>query len=702
MSPSCALLVGSLLAQTVRVDVSQVRNTFRPASALGAGVDRLARPMVDSAYTRAALEPVLSAGWGAASYRLNTELHVEAWHWNPRGTWSDHGRGYFTGADIPGAPIRHSYGYTLPRRGFTRNEGTEAEGFSRLTDGDRRTFWKSNPYLEKPFTGEDPTPQWIVIDLGTPRPVDALRIDWAAPYARRFLVQHWTGEDAMKKPGAGDWQTFPGGTVADGQGGAQTVTLGPAPITVRFVRLLLTASSETCADPSDRRNCLGYAIGELGLGTAGPGGKLRDLLRHSPDQKQGVTYCSSVDPWHEPRDLGQRGVQTGLDLFYTSGVTRGRPAMVPVSVFYGQPDDAAAEIAYLKKRGYPISHVELGEEPDGQFMSPEHYAALYLQFAAAIHRVDPALPLGGPVFTGVNEDIQFWKDAQGKTSWLTRFLDHLRARGRLADLAFMSFEHYPYQPCGTDWEALYDEPRLITHILDVWRKDGLPKDVPLLVTEVNVAWMSSERFVDVWGGLWLADYLGAFLAAGGAGSYFFHYLPWRLSPTCSGQWGTFGFFARDEKDRLTPLAQYFASQVVTRAWVAPGDQPHRVHPATSAVTDAAGHVLVTAYALTRPDGTESVLLVNKDRHAAHTVELLFDGAGQGGAAGSTFTGEVEVTRWGADQYQWHPAGPHGHADPAAPAVVTKERGPGFILPHASLTVLHGRVGSGQDGGARSP
>ena len=36
-----------------------------------------------------------------------------------------------------------------------------------------------------------------------------------------------------------------------------------------------------------------------------------------------------------------------------------------------------------------------------------------------------------------------WPDAQGRTSWLGRFLDYLRAHGRLQDLAFMSFEHYP-------------------------------------------------------------------------------------------------------------------------------------------------------------------------------------------------------------------------------------------------------------------
>ena len=72
--------------------------------------------------------------------------------------------------------------------------------------------------------------------------------------------------------------------------------------------------------------------------------------------------------------------------------------MIPVTMLYGTPEDAAAEIAYIEKRGYPIRYVELGEEPDGKHALPEDYAALYLQWASAIHKIDPNLKLGGPDF----------------------------------------------------------------------------------------------------------------------------------------------------------------------------------------------------------------------------------------------------------------------------------------------------------------
>src|ERR1035438_9490206 len=84
-------------------------------------------------------------------------------------------------------------------------------------------------------------------------------------------------------------------------------------------------------------------------------------------------------------------------------------------------------MTYIKKRSYPVSYVEMGEEPHGQYMLPEDYAALYLQFATALHRVDPNFKVGGPVFEGVTEDIKAWPDAQGRTSWLGRFLAYLRS-----------------------------------------------------------------------------------------------------------------------------------------------------------------------------------------------------------------------------------------------------------------------------------
>src|SRR5262249_40641321 len=137
-------------AQTVRIETTQPTNTFIPNQAFGAGIDRIQSAAAEKYFTPEAVNKILTAGWQPVTYRQNTELFVEAWHWNPKGTWSKKGnQGYFTGSAVPGEMIRHSYGYPLPHRGFTRNDGTGTNGYSRLTDGDLNTYWKSNPYLTK-------------------------------------------------------------------------------------------------------------------------------------------------------------------------------------------------------------------------------------------------------------------------------------------------------------------------------------------------------------------------------------------------------------------------------------------------------------------------------------------------------------------------------------------------------------------------
>ena len=78
-------------AQTITVDAtpSHVVNTFSPLYALGSTVDRVPSNATDTFFRPDQIKQVLSAGWGVISYRQNTDLFVQAWHWNPKGTWSD-------------------------------------------------------------------------------------------------------------------------------------------------------------------------------------------------------------------------------------------------------------------------------------------------------------------------------------------------------------------------------------------------------------------------------------------------------------------------------------------------------------------------------------------------------------------------------------------------------------------------------------
>src|ERR1700744_6119270 len=119
--PVClAALCFAASAQNITVDTSRPANSFSPVRALGAGVDRLGTGTTDHVLTDPILKQVLAAGWQPVTYRQNTELQVEAWHWNPRGVWSNPEKkeGYSTGSSHPSEPIRHSWASPLPHRGF--------------------------------------------------------------------------------------------------------------------------------------------------------------------------------------------------------------------------------------------------------------------------------------------------------------------------------------------------------------------------------------------------------------------------------------------------------------------------------------------------------------------------------------------------------------------------------------------------------
>src|ERR1700739_3736088 len=471
-------------AQTVHVDVSAGKvMQFDPDKAMGTSMDILPAKEFDTVYSEPIIKEGLSAGWGPMSYRQNTELTYTAWHWNPNGTWSDekHKSGYFLGSAEPKDFLRESFGYRLPHRGTTRSDAGQNE-FSRMTDGDPSSYWKSNPYLSGKFTGEPDSanPQWVVIDFALPQEIDAIQIAWANPYATKYMVEYWTGkENALDKQAAGAWVKFPQGEVSGGTGGSRVQRLADHPVTARFLRIWMTESSNTCDThgSEDPRNCLGYAISEISARHFNYLAQFADLVKHTPGQAQPVTQASSVDPWHTADNIVSTRIQTGFDLFFTSGYTNHLPAMIPIAMIYATPEDSAAELRYIEKRGYAVSYVEMGEEPDGAYMLPEDYGALYLQCAAALRKVDPKLKLGGPIFTGVNEDVKVWPDAHGKTSWLGRFLDYLKEHGKLGELSFVSFEHYPLEPCVINWSDLYREPQLVQGILKAWRDDGVPADV---------------------------------------------------------------------------------------------------------------------------------------------------------------------------------------------------------------------------------
>jgi hypothetical protein len=680
---------------TVHIDTTKPINSFDPDAALGSTLDVLSHVLIDRTFTPHIIQESLSAGYGPISYRNNSELRMAAWHWTENGTWSDaaHESGYFTGsAETNTKTTRYIISYALPHRGF-------ATSGDRPLQGPNLSYWKSNPYLTSKFSGEPDElhPQWVIVDLQSEKQINAVKIQWQSPYATKYEVQYWQGIDALDfdKGPKGTWNTFAAGTITGSKGNTVTLKLADTPVSARWIRVLMTESSNTCDDhdPNDVRNCVGYAMQEIKTGTIDPSGAFAEAPRAAADKA--IEYeASSIDPWHSSEDgrMGGDYQHTGFDLFFQSGITNNLPAMIPVTMLYGTPDDAANEIAYVEKRGYKISYVEMGEEPDGKHAMPEDYAALYLQWAAAIHKVDPTLKLGGPVFEGVNEDITLWPDAQGRISWLGRFVDYLKSHNRLGDLAFVSFEHYPFEPCMITWKTLYTEPQVMKHILEVWRADGVPADVPLMVTESHLAAQLTGPMSTIFSGLWLADNVGSFFEGGGAAFYHSPIQPQVVQPSCLG-WASWSNFVSDDMYNIKGYtALYFSAHMLNNEWLQHRSGVHKMFPTALDIKDADGNQLVTSYAVLRPDGNWSVMLVNRDENSPHTIRVELDGAKQ--KRGATFSGPVTVTSFGSDQYVWVQDGANSHADPDHPPVgttVTADASTTYTLPKASVTVIRGKI-----------
>jgi len=688
---------------TVTVLADGPVHAFSPEHALGAGVDGHEEGEVQRMLAPENVTQMRSAGLKPLTYRLRTELGVEAWHWNPRGSWSDaaHSQGYWTSDATSEAPIELSYGYRLPRRGSTHDEAND-DGYSRMDDGDPETFWKSNPYLDAHFTGEENAahPQWVVVDFGCPEKVNALRIQWGNPFATDFTVEYATDKKAVffcqNPPGV--WRAFPHGAVRGGVGGETQFRLADAPVSARWLRIRMTASAYSGEETADIRDRLGYAIRELGAGVIDAQGKFHDAVIHSADQKQTVTHVSSTDPWHRETDRDPRIEQPGFDLVFRSGLTNGLPMLTPAAIAFDTPENAAAEMAFLKGRGYPVSQMELGEEPDGQNMDPQDYGALFAQFGDAIHAVDPGVKLGGPSFVQIDGRPKSWDSLYGNGCWVGRLLDYLKARGR--DVSFLSFEWYPFDNTRARTAPyLARAPTMLRNAVALLQRAMGERGarLPIYITEYGYSAFGGRPEVDVSGAILNAEIAAQFLTLGGDTAYLYGYEPNALIQENGGSWGNNMLFLQGADGGIQArISTYYAARLLTQEWAQSAGGEHQIYSARSDLVNARREALVTAYAVKRPDRRWAFLLINKDPKRSHRMRLNFCGAHGGGIA-CPLPGPFDLYQFSAKQYAWHEAGEEGYptrSEPPSHETIDTLSG-GVTLPPYSLTVLRSAPDDGR-------
>ena len=137
----------------------------------------------------------------------------------------------------------------------------------------------------------------MILDLTQNQMVDSIRIAWAESVRnslRGAVLDRRRSHQGSNQRRMGDISAWFGDLREKVE--AKRFGLSDNPGLIRFVRILMTGSSNTCdshqsadAKLADPRNCAGYAIGEIYLGTTTPDGSFHDILRHTPDQEQTAT-----------------------------------------------------------------------------------------------------------------------------------------------------------------------------------------------------------------------------------------------------------------------------------------------------------------------------------------------------------------------------------------------------------------------------
>ena len=665
-------------------------NTFVPSKNIGGAIDGHFKGDIKKMLTPQNISEMKLAGLKPVSYRLRTELAGEVWHWNPRGKWSDslNQQGYWISDTTSEKPIDLSNGYRLPRRGNTHDQAND-DGYSKITDGDTATFWKSNPYLDSFFTQESNKihPQWVIVDLGKRRSVNAIQIDWGNPYATSYKVDYAKGNDPQYfdpfEPGI--WHSFSQSNIDNGKGRNIIKIISGKPLLVRFIRISFTESSYTSNHLSnDRRDKSGFAIKEIEVGMVDTRKVFHDFVHHSANHQQSVVYVSSTDPWHTSKDLDPNVEQPGIDRFFTNGVTDNQPALLPAALLYDSPENVLSLLKYCKAKRYPVNEMEMGEEPEGQLVSPTDYAALYLELAKKLKSLDNNIKLGGPCFASLSseeEDSSTFTEAK----WTTLFLNYLKSHKSLNLFNFFSFEWYPFDDlCAPPSQQLVAGPAMLSMAMKNIR-NVLPANTPMYVTEYGYSAYEGKAEVEIQGALMYADILGKFIELGGSKSFLYGYEPAFLQQSFNCGYGNNMLFGLNDSGIINyKTAAFYTTQMITHYWAQP-DSLLEIFPSDSNIKNRKNGSLIAAYPIRTPSGKWSVMLVNKDPHKTFNVDIKIEN-----------TTDKKIILWkpahliqySNQQYKWKADGSYGHPVKSFPPLVEKiDRSSNISLPPFSLTVI---------------
>jgi hypothetical protein len=351
-----------------------------------------------------------------------------------------------------------------------------------------------------------------------------------------------------------------------------------------------------------------------------------------------------------------------------------------------------ALLDYVSQKHYPTAGIELGEEPDGQMVSPRDEAALYCQWAKKIRRHSPSLPIGGPSLQSII--LNRMDEPFPTQKWMEGFMSYLQQHHTQNLFNYFSFEWYPYDSvCAASASQLAQAPyRLQQALQDMKGIQGLGT-LPFFMTEYGYSAFSGVSEVSIQGALMNADIVGQFLTLGGNKAFLYGWEPSYLQSDFGCEAGNNMLFGMGNDGKIQyRTATYHAARLVSKHWAQPADKSLEVYPALADVTNKNGEALITAYALRTPDSAWSLLIINKNPAKAYKLRVLIEDEKNGTVHPLKFP--ATCYQYSGRQYQWKSDGLQGHPLRSLPPEERMvQKGTTIDLPAYSLTVIREQPGS---------
>src|SRR5207237_7348236 len=190
------------------------------------------------------------------------------------------------------------------------------------------------------------------------------------------------------------------------------------------------------------------------------------------------------------------------------------------------------------------------------------------------------LKLGGPSLQNFDGHLLTWPDKSGNRFWMNRFLRALRASESPFD--FFSFEYYPFDDvCDDAAPQLLEIPQRLRAMLSSLHGDGVPSDIPWLMTEFGYSVFAGHHEVDIEGAICHADTVGTFLTSGGRKAYLYGYEPDYLTDELKCLWGNLMMLQMLNTDKKpNRLSMDYSARLITMDWMGWGAETQEVEPVT--------------------------------------------------------------------------------------------------------------------------